>query len=239
MTAAPETLAGGQGAGHARPAPTEAPRRVETGTGAAGEARADWRYARCRNENPELFFPAGEGGQYAAQIAEAKAVCGGCSLRTRCFQRALDGNLHGIWGGTTTEEREATRRARAEAARATRAPSTATVVGMARRIQALACIGWSSTELAVIARGLGFYSSPTTIAQILNHVAGQRHTQSRIDIERLVTGLYNKLSGCHSSSGFAGQATGRAKREGWQPPSAWVGLDIDDADVNPGKAVAA
>lgn len=55
--------------------------------------------------DPELFFPLDEGG---AAGAAAKAVCGGCELRTRCLEYALSTRMAaGIWGGLATAERDA------------------------------------------------------------------------------------------------------------------------------------
>jgi hypothetical protein len=58
-------------------------------------------------ELPEVFFPEDE--HYAeskkAMIAVAKQVCADCPVRLRCFDYALSAGMHGIWGGTTYEER--------------------------------------------------------------------------------------------------------------------------------------
>jgi WhiB family transcriptional regulator, redox-sensing transcriptional regulator len=62
----------------------------------------------CADEDPELFFP--ESGQ-TRQISEAKAVCAACPIRTACLSYALRHGVEGVWGGTTEEERRATRRA--------------------------------------------------------------------------------------------------------------------------------
>ena len=67
----------------------------------------------CRGVDPELFFPLGHGSVFQRQIAEAKAVCRGCPVREACdaFVKAhpeLTG--HGIWAGTTEEERRQLRR---------------------------------------------------------------------------------------------------------------------------------
>jgi WhiB family redox-sensing transcriptional regulator len=41
-----------------------------------------------------------------AQIAEAKTVCARCEVRGECLAFALaTRQLHGIWGGTSPEER--------------------------------------------------------------------------------------------------------------------------------------
>jgi WhiB family transcriptional regulator, redox-sensing transcriptional regulator len=79
------------------------------------ETRTDWRHrAACRDEDPELFFPITELGPGARQTADAKAVCARCPVREQCLRYALDNRLdHGIFGGTTAQERRSlTRRTR-------------------------------------------------------------------------------------------------------------------------------
>ncbi|MCB5909258.1 WhiB family transcriptional regulator [Streptomyces pinistramenti] len=72
----------------------------------------NWRQeAACREEDPELFFPIGSAGPALLQIEEAKAVCRHCPVRDRCLQWALDSRQeHGVWGGTSEEERRAMKR---------------------------------------------------------------------------------------------------------------------------------
>lgn len=68
---------------------------------------------RCRDMNPELFFPVGTKGPAIAQIAEAKAVCAKCPVRTECLEWAIEsGQEYGIFGGMTEDERKAARRSR-------------------------------------------------------------------------------------------------------------------------------
>lgn len=68
----------------------------------------DWNHrAACRFSNPDDLFVDG-----AAQN-RAKAVCGGCPVRTECLAHALDHRIeHGIWGGMTERERRALLRRR-------------------------------------------------------------------------------------------------------------------------------
>lgn len=80
----------------------------------------DWRHrALCRDEDPELFFPAGEehttgskpSGPVLAQFEEAKKVCARCPVFTDCRAWAVDtGQPFGVSGGTTADERRALRR---------------------------------------------------------------------------------------------------------------------------------
>ena len=74
----------------------------------------DWVHrARCRNEDPELFFPIGTTGPAAIQIDRAKAVCMQCEVRSECLEWAMvTGQDAGVWGGLSEEERRALRRAR-------------------------------------------------------------------------------------------------------------------------------
>jgi hypothetical protein len=55
----------------------------------------------CFRHGAELFF-----AEDRATIKEAKAVCAGCDVRAQCLAQALEWPVHGIWGGTTREERE-------------------------------------------------------------------------------------------------------------------------------------
>ncbi|HEY0450848.1 WhiB family transcriptional regulator [Actinophytocola sp.] len=67
----------------------------------------DWRdLAACRDSDPELFFPVSEVGPGARQVADAKAVCARCPVRSQCLDYAIDNRLtDGIFGGTTEAER--------------------------------------------------------------------------------------------------------------------------------------
>jgi len=71
----------------------------------------DWHArAACRTADPELFFTDGQGGGRGS-ADKAKAVCAGCPVTARCLRDALSRDLqHGIWGGTTADERREMRR---------------------------------------------------------------------------------------------------------------------------------
>jgi WhiB family redox-sensing transcriptional regulator len=74
----------------------------------------DWLHrARCKDEDPELFFPLGTTGPAAAQIAAAKSICMNCPVRMECLEWAMaSGQDCGVWGGMSEEERRALKRAR-------------------------------------------------------------------------------------------------------------------------------
>jgi WhiB family redox-sensing transcriptional regulator len=66
--------------------------------------------ANCAGVDPDLFFP--ERGD-TATVKEAKAVCSGCVVRLRCLNYAIvNGETHGIWGGTSERQRRRLRVAR-------------------------------------------------------------------------------------------------------------------------------
>ena len=75
---------------------------------------ADWREAgACVHADPDLFFPISSTGRALEQIAKAKATCTGCPVRQACLEFALEHDLmHGIWGGTTPDDRQAWRHER-------------------------------------------------------------------------------------------------------------------------------
>lgn len=65
----------------------------------------------CVGLDPDMFFP--DKGEWGERVAEAKAVCAGCAVRSECLGYALDHNQKfGVWGGLTVLERRAVRRQR-------------------------------------------------------------------------------------------------------------------------------
>ena len=60
--------------------------------------------ALCAQVDPDLFFP-GKGDW--AQAFRAKVVCRRCDVREKCLAYAVENQeMHGIWGGTTAEQRK-------------------------------------------------------------------------------------------------------------------------------------
>lgn len=78
------------------------------------EYRTEWRsLSACRDENPDMFFPAPRSLTMFVQLARAKAICSGCPVTDECLRYALATRQdHGVWGGTSEEERRAMRRLR-------------------------------------------------------------------------------------------------------------------------------
>ena len=82
----------------------------------------NWRSAgACLSADPDLFFPISSTGPAERQVARAKKICAGCSVRRECLEFALSNNqIHGIWGGTTADDRQRERRRKRRAAAAAR-----------------------------------------------------------------------------------------------------------------------
>jgi WhiB family transcriptional regulator, redox-sensing transcriptional regulator len=87
-----------------------------TATGSA----ANWRSAgACLSADPDLFFPISTTGPAEKQIAKAKMICSGCTVRLECLEFAMTHDqVYGIWGGTTAEDRQRQRRRKRRAAAA-------------------------------------------------------------------------------------------------------------------------
>lgn len=75
----------------------------------------------CMTTDPEVFFPTNETGDESRARrywAPAKALCWGggenpgCPVRYECLTHGLH-ERHGVWGGTTPQERERLRNGKA------------------------------------------------------------------------------------------------------------------------------
>jgi len=80
----------------------------------------NWRSAgACLSADPDLFFPVASAGPADRQIARAKMICAGCTVRRECLDFATShDHVYGIWGGTTREDRQRERRRKRRAAAA-------------------------------------------------------------------------------------------------------------------------
>jgi WhiB family redox-sensing transcriptional regulator len=78
---------------------------VNHASAVTGESLVWMRHGLCAiSPDPDLWFPETGGSQAAA---EAKAVCVRCPVRAQCLDYAVAlGIRHGVWGGTTPEERD-------------------------------------------------------------------------------------------------------------------------------------
>lgn len=99
--------------------PLAHPESHVTDPGWQTEVADPWLGAKCREVDPELFFPA-PSDRKAAQAA--KALCRDCPVAVACLAFAVgQPSLTGIWGGFTEDERiRLRRRSRALTATTTR-----------------------------------------------------------------------------------------------------------------------
>jgi WhiB family redox-sensing transcriptional regulator len=111
----------------ARPEPHTAPLTTKAASGGRGQRTLpvvderpvddegpDWRQsARCRDEDPELFFPAGNSGPALLQADKAKTVCYLCPVMESCRRWALTTwPEFGVFGGMNEQERSVLKRRR-------------------------------------------------------------------------------------------------------------------------------
>lgn len=77
----------------------------------------DWRSrGACVSADPDLFFPVSSAGAGQRQEEKARAFCGLCQVRPQCLAFALaTRQAHGVWGGTTEDERRRLRQAEHQA----------------------------------------------------------------------------------------------------------------------------
>lgn len=62
----------------------------------------------CKDEDPETFYPP---TYRESSVTPARRVCQACPLEYTCAAWAIKvGEAHGVWGGTTPDERRAVRR---------------------------------------------------------------------------------------------------------------------------------
>ena len=63
---------------------------------------------KCREVDPELFFPSDGVG-----VIRARKICAQCTVSTQCLEYALSNQVeHGVWGGTSERERRRLQRTR-------------------------------------------------------------------------------------------------------------------------------
>ncbi|HEX6208360.1 MAG TPA: WhiB family transcriptional regulator [Actinomycetota bacterium] len=62
--------------------------------------------ARCREFDPEIFFP-----EKGGSSREAKRICAQCEVRIECLKYALrHDERYGVWGGMSERERRRLKR---------------------------------------------------------------------------------------------------------------------------------
>lgn len=98
-------------------------------------------------------------------------------------------------------------------------------VGVARRLQALARIGWSSPKLA---ERLGL--TRQAVDQLRNGTARPTLTPRTV---MAISALYDELWATTPTGGYSERTRCYAERMGWAPPLAWDDDGIDDPAAKP------
>ena len=76
--------------------------------------------ARCRGDDPAVFFPSDGVG-----VEIARRLCAECDVRVECLEYALRHRIdHGVWGGCSERERRRILRRRRQEAMAPGPEST-------------------------------------------------------------------------------------------------------------------
>ena len=72
------------------------------GTAGAMADRAWMEDALCAQTDPDIFYP-----EKGGSTAPATSVCNNCSVRAQCLEYAVSNDIrHGIWGGTSDNDRK-------------------------------------------------------------------------------------------------------------------------------------
>ncbi len=79
---------------------------------AAGEDLSWMEDALCAQTDPDLFYP-----EKGGSTAPATSICRSCPVRAECLEYAVSHDIrHGIWGGTSDNDRKRLARERKRAA---------------------------------------------------------------------------------------------------------------------------
>ncbi|MFC5384281.1 WhiB family transcriptional regulator [Arcanobacterium hippocoleae] len=58
--------------------------------------------ALCAQTDPDIFYP-----EKGGSTAPATSICQGCAVRAQCLEYAITNDIrHGIWGGTSDNDRK-------------------------------------------------------------------------------------------------------------------------------------
>ena len=72
------------------------------GTASSLSDRAWMEDALCAQTDPDIFYP-----EKGGSTAPATSVCNNCAVRAECLEYAVSNDIrHGIWGGTSDNDRK-------------------------------------------------------------------------------------------------------------------------------------
>lgn len=144
---------------------------------------SDWLHqAVCREADPELFFPRGEGTSHLAQAEDAKAVCRRCPVMSRCLEWAVEtGQDSGIWGGLREDERRGVRPSKKAQPCGTRAAYRRHLRRDEKPCEP--CIEANREASGKERKPRSAYSKPQTLAPCGTRSAYQRHLRRKEPID--------------------------------------------------------
>lgn len=102
-------------------------------------------------------------------------------------------------------------------------PLAVPALGAQRRIQALACLGWTTGD---VAQAAGWTNQ--RVRQILDGQKGRPCIWLRRDTDQTIRAIYADLATrAPEDNQYRRRARAHAKRLGWAPPQAWRDIDND------------
>ena len=68
-----------------------------------------WEEANCKGAPTNLFYMVEENRRHAdwIDVGILRTICGGCPIYKKCLAYALEHETYGVWGGMTSNERNA------------------------------------------------------------------------------------------------------------------------------------
>ena len=69
----------------------------------------NWDKANCKGAPTNLFYMVEENRKHSTwiDVGILRTICGGCPIQKKCLAYALEHEIYGVWGGMTTQERNA------------------------------------------------------------------------------------------------------------------------------------
>ena len=69
----------------------------------------NWEKANCKGAPTNLFYMVEENRKHSTwiDVGILRTICGGCPIQKKCLAYALEHEIYGVWGGMTTQERNA------------------------------------------------------------------------------------------------------------------------------------
>ena len=69
----------------------------------------NWEKANCKGAPTNLFYMVEENRRHSEwiDVGILRTICGGCPIQRKCLAYALEHETYGVWGGMTTNERNA------------------------------------------------------------------------------------------------------------------------------------